>query len=924
MRNIVTVVLLLGLILQLNSQSLQANLTVAQYYSSIQRMEKLQKDAQNPNFNTDIESRKYQSILKDLSLINHQMINDSMQIDVLVRKAYIYNYFDSLDHAFMAYQQAFRLNDTEKRVPDSILFLPKIFAGSICYRTHRLDSAILFFKQAEDILDRYPHPLEGSERLYNWLGGILYESGNYNQAKNYFQKANSLLKKSDQYYGDLFVRYQSNIASCLTKTEKYVEADTIYNKLLGMSLNSNEIKVNKGYVNLKLGKPLVALDYLRKVKFSNELDIAVYNHMANAFISLEQYDSAKVYINKALQINTVFNQMRKTVRHGLTIQLQAEVAEHEQKFNEAIHWYHAALQEIYPAFDSINVYQNPGTFSGVLSYIELFNVLKAKGNCLNNWYQQSNDFSKLAAGIDAYRSAFALANHVERLYENDEARLFLNKIKYAIHDIPIRMCMKAYDVTHLKKYVELAYYFDQLNKASILSLNVNENTLLRKINGNHEVLDKISSLKENIARSSILAIKSNNTGQIVTLNESIRDDQIELGKLQSSLDSIPEFHNKRFTNSRPETRQLQQNLSNHNAVISYHLDPNELVILCIKADRIEAVRNDIDSVFYKQVYALKKELFLFDDLKKYNGNASANTLYNYLIKPIELYLANIHSLIIIPDDEINNLPFEALVDNKGNYLIERYDVIYQYAANLLMNRGDLHVSKPNVLGFAPFADRSGQSFDKLEYSRDEMNFNDGTKLLNEDATKTHLLYHLKHHNVIHLATHTIINDTLPENSYIIGYKPQATQDTANIYLAEIYPLNLEHSRLVILSSCETGSGKLTRGEGLMSVSRAFAYAGCPNIISSLWKANDKSTSWIIARFYDYLNQGNTLSVALRRAKLDYIHSPDIDYRYKSPDYWAHLVLTGIPEKEPAPIPIILSLAILGFLIILYFVFKIRK
>ena len=173
-RNIVTVVLLLGLILQLNSQSrCKANLTVAQYYSSIQRMEKLQKDAQNPNFNTDIESRKYQSILKDLSLINHQMINDSMQIDVLVRKAYIY-YFDSLDHAFMAYPFGFSFKWYWKACT-AVQFFFRNICGIYLLSDTVLDSAILFSNKLKIFWIRYPHPLEG-QRLYNWLGGILYES----------------------------------------------------------------------------------------------------------------------------------------------------------------------------------------------------------------------------------------------------------------------------------------------------------------------------------------------------------------------------------------------------------------------------------------------------------------------------------------------------------------------------------------------------------------------------------------------------------------------------------------------------------------------------------------------------------------------------------------------------------------------------
>ena len=83
----------------------------------------------------------------------------------------------------------------------------------------------------------------------------------------------------------------------------------------------------------------------------------------------------------------------------------------------------------------------------------------------------------------------------------------------------------------------------------------------------------------------------------------------------------------------------------------------------------------------------------------------------------------------------------------------------------------------------------------------------------------------------------------------------------------------------------------------MSLSRAFAYAGCPNIITSLWKANDKTTSFITKRLYYYLNKNYSKDKALQKAKLDLLHSDEIDPRLKNPAYWAHLVFIG--NYEPA-------------------------
>jgi CHAT domain-containing protein len=78
----------------------------------------------------------------------------------------------------------------------------------------------------------------------------------------------------------------------------------------------------------------------------------------------------------------------------------------------------------------------------------------------------------------------------------------------------------------------------------------------------------------------------------------------------------------------------------------------------------------------------------------------------------------------------------------------------------------------------------------------------------------------------------------------------------------------------------------------MSLSRAFAYAGCPGIITSLWKADDKTTSFITQRLHYYLGKNENRDQALRLAKLDLMTSPGIEARMKTPNYWAHLIYIG--------------------------------
>jgi len=105
----------------------------------------------------------------------------------------------------------------------------------------------------------------------------------------------------------------------------------------------------------------------------------------------------------------------------------------------------------------------------------------------------------------------------------------------------------------------------------------------------------------------------------------------------------------------------------------------------------------------------------------------------------------------------------------------------------------------------------------------------------------------------------------------------------------LYGLDMNATKLVIISACETGQGELVAKEGVISLSRAFAYAGCASTINSLWKADDKATSYILQRFYVHLQKGYTKAKALQQAKLDYLASDALN---KSPAFWAHLILMG--------------------------------
>jgi CHAT domain-containing protein len=106
---------------------------------------------------------------------------------------------------------------------------------------------------------------------------------------------------------------------------------------------------------------------------------------------------------------------------------------------------------------------------------------------------------------------------------------------------------------------------------------------------------------------------------------------------------------------------------------------------------------------------------------------------------------------------------------------------------------------------------------------------------------------------------------------------------------DIYNLKL-NAQLTVLSACNTGTGILKKGEGIMSLARGFLYAGCPSIIMSLWEVEDESGTQIMTSFYKNLKKGKTKDESLRLAKLEYLES--VNSRKAHPHYWLGFVSIG--------------------------------
>jgi CHAT domain-containing protein len=138
--------------------------------------------------------------------------------------------------------------------------------------------------------------------------------------------------------------------------------------------------------------------------------------------------------------------------------------------------------------------------------------------------------------------------------------------------------------------------------------------------------------------------------------------------------------------------------------------------------------------------------------------------------------------------------------------------------------------------------------------------------------------------MLHFAVHAELNEQDPMSSALL--LAAEGKGDGRLKVGEIFSLNLK-ANMVVLSACETGLGKLSNGDEMVGLTRAFIYAGTPSIITTLWKVNDRASYELMKEFYEHLKTGNKVE-ALRLAQLKTMQE------FPEPFYWAAYQLTGEP------------------------------
>ena len=279
----------------------------------------------------------------------------------------------------------------------------------------------------------------------------------------------------------------------------------------------------------------------------------------------------------------------------------------------------------------------------------------------------------------------------------------------------------------------------------------------------------------------------------------------------------------------------------------------------------------------------------------------------------------IKKIIVVPDGVLFYLPFEALVEEDATsrpsptraeprFLVETHEISYAPSASALIRLkerkrsrgGEMDLLAVGVTKLPRLRNlTTGRPYDlpALRHANREIEVigrffppEKRTVLQGKEAEESALRrLDWSAYRIVHFAVHGLFDDEDWERSGLLLRKDRDLEDDGFIQLWEIIGQNLA-SDLVVLSSCQSGRGKLESGEGLLGLANAFLIAGSCSVLVSLWSIVDQSTAELMTSLYDSLASGQTIARALREAKIKMIQS-----KYHHPFYWAPFVLVGEPE-----------------------------
>lgn len=451
-------------------------------------------------------------------------------------------------------------------------------------------------------------------------------------------------------------------------------------------------------------------------------------------------------------------------------------------------------------------------------------------------------------------------------------------------------------------------YYDKIDDSSIedlfLASEKSRAILLRQFSTNQDsytVKEKRLMDDHKLYLSLLLQTPSLDTIKKISLEQS-------LFRIRNELQAEKKVGTFFQVTNRLSVKGVQDQLDEKTGIIEYLV--SDSLVHAFYVDKNTLKYHQFKSETIKEYF--NKETFFYSKLDSKTFYKTYSSLYKILIAPFEEVMDS-KNLIILPDEYLWSLNFDLLITGENdslenfkefNYFLKDYNITYSNSLSfyLYSSSNNSQKSNPKTLGMAFNDIKNSQdnprtsetnNLNRLPGSAVEVNnlskIFEGEFYYGSDATETIFKQKAKNFDIIHLAIHGQSDTLNYQNSRLYFYQKETTEDDGVLYNFELekHPLS---ASLAVLSSCETGSGVLHNGEGILSLGRSFQKAGVKSLMLSRAEIPDYTTSIIMTDFYNFLKLGYRKSEALRKAKLKFIK--DSNNISSHPEYWAGLFILG--------------------------------
>lgn len=730
--------------------------------------------------------------------------------------------------------------------------------------------------------------------VYAGLAHLYFYNKEIEKADEYIEKAMDVgMKSYGEFNPNMTFVYNIN-ANILESKKKYKEAIALHEKSLKIRENTyGKIHIWTCESNYQLAEVL-ALDKQYKkaeIHFRKSIEIGEKTN-SKQYLATARTSLANMYIEQGVHLEEAEKLLLSALDNNINVfgykndiiasdyYYLAELAKKRKRKDKFL----AYITRVFYAANYVD-----HQLDDVIAPFESLDALVLLGDWYFEEYNQTNNIELLEKSYALIDEELALIKHIQKNFSSDKSKINLANKYRKVFEKGLNTCWTLYHKNKEQKYIKKAFELSETNRSTVL-LEGMQDSKFKLYSG----IPEKSILKEKEINQSLERVKLDLYYEKKASNpdkdyfSKLLDKRIFYSKKLDSIqndfkEKYPRYANLKYNNKKIGISDVQKDLDRNTQLIIYFLGENNLYSFNISKDKISFLKAAVSDDLVDKTTIFKRKLIARNDLQQVS-----KTLYQYLLK--HQLNQNLVNLVIIPDNVLNYIPFEILHDDNNKYLIEDYTVCYAASVRLLLElKNDFFKYDPPKFwaGFSPAYENeniiSGASNEILSIKE----IVNGDSFIGENSNKKDFLDNNKNYSVLHLAMHAKINNEHPQFNKLEFSDGDLT--ASEIYLSDT------KANLIVLSACNTGFGKIEKGEGVMSMARAFQFSGVPSVLMSLWKVPDKETRKIMVSFYKYLEKGEKKSDALRMAKMEYLASTS-DKNLLHPFYWAGFVLNGNSDQ----------------------------